>query len=236
MCWWYDIRWILRHLNVAVFLFRPTGSMRYTSVNSKWRGDHSDHPALTRKTPTDTPLEVNSMIQSVLHTHRCTHTCTNRALCRWEAVWSSFNFNLCGAAKDTHNNNTAHLQCLCFLYSEPRGPSVKKGLPAPLQLETLIGTNPYSSRKLSTFSSVQLFTPWSNLDLPPALPLVLSYYVADVSVYVCAFVCVLQSAMLAQQHWSAKSLLPSPMINMPAYGGVAGTRGRSGVEICLWFN
>lgn len=157
------------------------------------------------------------------------YTHTNRALCRWEAVWTSLNFNLCGAACDTYKN-TAHLQRLCFLYSTPRRPSVKKRPPTPLQLETLIGTSPYSSRKLLNLHPVYLSTLWPNVNFPPALLLLVYFQLAhmSVSINVCFPV--------VEQHWPAKSALPSPMINMQAYGGATETRGRSRLEICLWFN
>lgn len=70
--------------------------------------------------------------------------------------------------------------------------------------------------------------------LLPCFLFVLSYNVAyvNVSMYECAFVCFLKYT----QHWPGKSSLPSPVINMRAYGGAAGTRGRSRLEIFLWFN
>lgn len=76
MVWYSIIFKILKQL----FAPPPSPHRQYvvTYCKLKSRGGNTwiitSHPALTRKTPTDTPLEVNSMMQSVLHTHRCTHT------------------------------------------------------------------------------------------------------------------------------------------------------------------
>lgn len=213
--------------------------MRYTFVNSKYRGDHSDHhqPSGTNKNDTCRHTTGGEQHDTVGTAHTQMHTHTNRALCRWEAAGS--NFNLCGAAYDTYND-IAHLRCLCFLYSQPRRHSVKRGFPLHLNLRCWLvrvlffkqeATQPSAQPNLLLLDPFWIF-------FLRCFPFVLSYNVAymNMSLYECAFVCVLKYAPLVQQHWPAKSSLPSPMINMQAYGGAAGTRGRSRLEIFLWFN
>lgn len=110
-------------LNISPFL--PTGSVWCTFVNSKQSGDNSDHhqPSGTNKKDTyrHTTGDEQRDIFSAAHTQMHTHTPTGRSAGGKQRD-PSLNFNLCGAAYDTRND-TAHLRCLCFLYSEP---SVKK--------------------------------------------------------------------------------------------------------------
>lgn len=121
--------------------------MRYTFVNSKYRGDHSDHhqPSGTNKNDTCRHTTGGEQHDTVGTAHTQMHTHTNRALCRWEAAGS--NFNLCGAAYDTYND-IAHLRCLCFLYSQPRRHSVKRGFPLHLNLRCWLVRVLFSSKKL----------------------------------------------------------------------------------------
>lgn len=117
-------------IQMLPFLFQAhTGHFATLRVDGAIAQSSASRPALTRKTPTDTLAEVNSVILSIgAHTHspntRIIRHAEQGARRVESSVCRSLSINLRQSREDARND-TAHLRRLCFIY-EGRGLLVRR--------------------------------------------------------------------------------------------------------------